>query len=78
MRPFCRHPVCAIVTTVPFLCMAILGPSAGACTRAVYLGKEGMVVAGRSMDWKEDLQSNLWVFARAMQRDGGLGVASLK
>jgi choloylglycine hydrolase len=29
------------------------------------------------MDWKEDLQSNLWIFPRGMSRDGGLGDASL-
>ena len=29
-----------------------------ACTRAVYLGPDDMVVTGRTMDWKEDPQSN--------------------
>lgn len=47
------------------------------CTRAVYLGPEGETVTGRTMDWKEDLQSNLWIFPRGMSRDGGLGEASL-
>ncbi|EDL59684.1 linear amide C-N hydrolase [Gimesia maris] len=47
------------------------------CTRAVYLGPEGETVTGRTMDWKEDLQSNLWIFPRGMSRDGGLGDASL-
>ena len=35
-----------------------------ACTRVVYLGKNGMVVTGRTMDWKEDLKSNIYVFPR--------------
>ena len=26
---------------------------AEACTRAVYLGPDGMVVTGRTMDWKD-------------------------
>ena len=30
---------------------------AEACTRAVYLGPDGMVVTGRTMDWKEVIQS---------------------
>ena len=30
---------------------------AGACTRAVYLGPDRMVVTGRTMDWKEDIMS---------------------
>lgn len=55
-----------------------LAPTAGACTRALYFGKEGQVVTGRTMDWMEDLLSNLWIFPRGMARDGGLGDASLK
>lgn len=49
-----------------------------ACTRAVYFGKEGQTVTGRSMDWVEDMQTNLWVFPRGMKRDGGLGSGSLE
>ncbi len=41
-----------------------------ACTRAVYIGPEQMVITGRTMDWKEDLQSNLYVFPRGIQRTG--------
>ncbi|WP_397570975.1 linear amide C-N hydrolase [Schlesneria sp. T3-172] len=49
-----------------------------ACTRAVYLGKEGMVVTGRTMDWAEDMHSNIWLFPRGMKRDGGFDEASVK
>ena len=52
--------------------------STDACTRAVYFGKEGQTVTGRTMDWAEDMHSNLWAFPRGMQRDGGLGADSLK
>jgi choloylglycine hydrolase len=58
------------------LCIAltVLPPQvAPACSRAVYFGKEGQTVTGRTMDWQEDLQSNLWIFPRGMKRDGGLG-----
>lgn len=41
-----------------------------ACTRAVYLGPDQMVITGRTMDWKEDLQSNIYVFPRGTQRTG--------
>lgn len=41
-----------------------------ACTRATYLGLDGMVVTGRTMDWKEDIQSNIYVFPRGMHRVG--------
>jgi penicillin V acylase-like amidase (Ntn superfamily) len=53
-------------------------PEANACTRAVYLGKEGQTVTGRTMDWTEDMQTNMWVFPRGMKRDGGVGKGSLE
>ncbi|VTR93502.1 choloylglycine hydrolase : Choloylglycine hydrolase OS=Pirellula staleyi (strain ATCC 27377 / DSM 6068 / ICPB 4128) GN=Psta_3338 PE=4 SV=1: CBAH [Gemmata massiliana] len=53
-------------------------PRADACTRAVYFGKESQVVTGRSMDWIEDMQSNLWIFPRGMRRDGALGPGSVE
>lgn len=48
------------------------------CTRVVYSGTEGMVVTGRTMDWKTGLKSNLWVFPRGMERTGKTGENSLK
>lgn len=44
--------------------------SVDACTRAVYIGPDQMVITGRTMDWKEDIQSNLYVFPRGIQRTG--------
>lgn len=41
-----------------------------ACTRAVYLGPDNMIVTGRTMDWKEDPQSNIYFFPRGMARRG--------
>ena len=32
-----------------------------ACTRAVYLGPDNMVITGRTMDWKEDHVQSLFV-----------------
>ena len=49
-----------------------------ACTRALYFGKDGQTVTGRSMDWIEDMKTNLWVFPRGLKRGGGLGKASLE
>jgi choloylglycine hydrolase len=43
---------------------------AEACTRALYTSKDGTVIVGRSMDWGEDMMSNMWVLPRGMQRDG--------
>ena len=52
--------------------------SAWACTRLVYHGVNGQVVTARSMDWKSDIVSNLWVLPRGMQRNGQTGANSLQ
>ncbi len=49
------------------LCMAV---PADACTRLVYLGADGDVITARSMDWRDEIGTNLWVFPRGMQRSG--------
>lgn len=49
------------------LCIAL---HADACTRVVYLGPDGMVLTGRTMDWREDLHTNLYLFPRGMERRG--------
>jgi Linear amide C-N hydrolases, choloylglycine hydrolase family len=48
-----------------------------ACTRVVYIGTDGIVITGRSMDWVEDMSSNLWAFPRGIKRDGAAGPRSL-
>lgn len=52
--------------------------SVSACTRVVYQGPNNTILTGRSMDWKEDIGSNIWIFPRGMQRDGAVGPNSLK
>ena len=60
----------------PFLTMlcaaalAVFPPQAEACTRAVYLGPDGMTVTGRTMDWREDPLTNLYIFPRGVVRRG--------
>jgi choloylglycine hydrolase len=55
-----------------------LAPAAlEACTRCVYVGPDGMVVIGRSMDWVEDTGTNLYTFPRGMYRDGAAGPNSI-
>lgn len=76
-RLFLRHATAALAAS-GLLIAALAGPRADACSRAVYFGKEGQTVTGRTMDWKEDLHTNLWIFPRGMARDGGLGKGSLE
>ena len=44
-----------------------------ACTRVVYQGDNNMIITGRTMDWKEDTRSNIWIFPRGMERNGEVG-----
>nr|WP_034992847.1 linear amide C-N hydrolase [Beijerinckia mobilis] len=53
-------------------------PVVEACTRAVFLGEDGNVVTARSMDWKTDVGTNLWIFPRGMKRSGEAGLNSLQ
>src|SRR5574344_2599201 len=49
-----------------------------ACTRLVFHGVEGQVMTARSMDWKSEIVSNLWVLPRGMQRSGETGANSIR
>jgi choloylglycine hydrolase len=44
----------------------------------VYLGKESRVVTGRTMDWKEDMRTELWIFPKGMKRNGAVGKNSFE
>ena len=55
-----------------------LTPSSRACTRVVYRGANGEVITARSMDWKVDIGTNLWIFPRGMRRTGEAGTNSVK
>ncbi|MBF0530110.1 MAG: linear amide C-N hydrolase [Deltaproteobacteria bacterium] len=65
--------ILAVVTV-----FAVASDPAKACTRAMYVGADNMVITGRSMDWGEDMFSNAWVFPRGMARDGAAGPNSIK
>jgi len=47
--------------------------TADACTRVVYQGPNNTTLTGRTMDWKEDTMSNIWIFPRGMARNGEIG-----
>jgi penicillin V acylase-like amidase (Ntn superfamily) len=56
---------------------AICAASAFACTRIVYQGANDDVITARSMDWKSDVATNLWIFPRGMKRSGETGRNSI-
>jgi penicillin V acylase-like amidase (Ntn superfamily) len=71
---------CAIVVHIFLLALFTLTinvPLSPACTRVVYLGADGSVITARSMDWKVDVGTNLWIFPRGMTRSGEAGPNSL-
>ncbi|WP_429042434.1 linear amide C-N hydrolase [Aeromonas hydrophila] len=50
---------------------------ADACTRAVYQGDGGLVVTGRTMDWRAAMPTNLWALPRGIERKGAAGPHSM-
>ena len=71
--------------SLPTICAAMLmstsmlvSSAAEACTRFVYLGADNQVITARSMDWKTDVGTNLWVFPRGMKRSGEAGPNSIQ
>ncbi|WP_380877898.1 choloylglycine hydrolase [Sphingomonas sp. DBB INV C78] len=51
---------------------------AAACTRLVYHGADNDVITARSMDWKTDTMTDLWIFPRGIARSGEAGPNSIK
>lgn len=61
-----------------FVAFLLVQKEALACTRVVYKGPNGTVITARSMDWKDEIAANLWVFPRGIPRTGEVGPQSLK
>ena len=59
-----------IVSLLYLSVVASFNVKSDACTRVVYDGPDGMVITGRTMDWKEDLHTNLYIFPRGLERKG--------
>jgi choloylglycine hydrolase len=71
---------CTSIARIGTVALAIVlsASSALACSRFTYEGADGAFYVGRSMDWGEEIRTNLWSFPRGMARDGGVGPRSLK
>lgn len=57
--------------------LLIVGELTMACTRVVYLGDNDVMTA-RSMDWKSDIGTNLWILPNKVKRNGMAGPNSIK
>ena len=64
--------VCALL-----LAVVVFSISSIACTRTLFVGKDGIVITGRNMDWAEDMSSNLWVFPAGLTHNGSAGPRSI-
>lgn len=75
MRVFKSWHAFAIASASFFLCMT---SSVESCSRLMYSTPENNVIIGRSMDWMENIQTDLWAFPAGMTREGGEGTTSAK
>nr|WP_321513781.1 linear amide C-N hydrolase [uncultured Pseudodesulfovibrio sp.] len=66
------------VFALAILTLLIQTSPALSCTRFIYTADDSQVLTGRSMDWLEDLHSDIWAFSRGMDRDGGVGKESIR
>lgn len=71
------HRLTGIAATLA-VALGLAATVAQACTRVVYHGPNGTYLTGRSMDFKDPIVSNLWVFPRGMQRHGAAGARSVQ
>lgn len=73
----CRCATATALAAMTAVAGLVLPSSAQACTRFVYTGAADRVLTARSMDWKTDVGTNLWIFPRGMQRSGNAGENSI-
>ncbi len=50
-------------------CLLLASPSILACTRVLWANDHAVIV-GRTMDWRGDMHTNLWIYPRGMAREG--------
>jgi penicillin V acylase-like amidase (Ntn superfamily) len=67
-----------LTSLVSIIALLVAQTSASACTRVLYVAKDGTFLTGRSMDWGEDMHSNMWILPRGMKRDGMGGANTIK
>ncbi|MDD5361127.1 MAG: linear amide C-N hydrolase [Ignavibacteria bacterium] len=58
----------SLVITILALVFLFNQNFAGACSRVVYVGTNNTVITGRTMDWVDKIDPDLWIFPRGMNR----------
>ena len=69
-----------IAVSLVALCAALQAgiQPASACSRFVFLGDDGKIFTARSMDWKQRMDTDLFILPRGMARNGEVGPNSLR
>lgn len=78
MQLLFKHRLKKAIVIPALLSSLAFSSIADACTRIVYLGEGNRTITARSMDWKSDVQTNLWIFPRGIERNGEVGPNSIK
>ena len=73
-----RNFVFPLLSSVIFMIVLSDIRDASACTRVVYQGPGNTVITARSMDWKSEIPANLWIFPAGLEREGVVGLNSIK
>lgn len=60
-----------IVTTVIVLLLFVVN-SGYPCSRVLFKGEDEMVMTARTMDWDENMEAQMWVYPRGLERGGSL------
>ena len=54
-----KKSLLAFLVTVNFI-----PENSKACSRVVFTGEDGLVITGRTMDWKEDMKTNIYILPK--------------
>lgn len=69
-----KKAICCALAVLGFM----LATVADACTRVVFHGDNSNVMTARSMDWKTDVGTNLWILPSGVKRNGLAGPQSMQ
>ena len=67
-----------IIPLLSLICLSWCYQKSDACTRVLYQGPDNMIATGRTMDWKEDLHTNLYIFPRGIERKGASSAETIE
>lgn len=62
------NKVCAACAGLALAVSGAVAPEAEGCTRVTFVGDSGLVITGRSLDWKNKIPTNVYVFPRGLHR----------